>query len=54
MTIFRAVGVAVLCLLWLPSALASTPKVKWLDFDTGLKLAAKTKKPVLISFYADY
>ncbi|MBU0515757.1 MAG: thioredoxin family protein [Proteobacteria bacterium] len=50
----RAVGVGLMCLLWLPSALASTPKVKWLDFDTGLKLAAKTKKPVLVSFYADY
>ncbi len=28
--------------------------VKWLDYDTGLKLAAKSHKPVIISFYADY
>jgi thioredoxin-related protein len=35
------------------AAQASTRRVKWLTYDTGLKLAAKTHKPVLISFYAD-
>jgi hypothetical protein len=33
---------------------ASASRVKWLAYDAGLKLAAKSNKPVLISFYADY
>ena len=32
----------------------SADKLKWVDYNTGLKMALEQKKPVLINFFADW